>query len=104
MQAQIIFPKTECPKPAKKDPVYEAFKRRALQLIDKGRRRYGAKRIVEEIRYDTTLQHAPEYADGYKVNNNMTSLYAGGSWKSTLSMTGFSRRGARSMMILSNTK
>lgn len=76
MQAQIIFPKTERPKPAKKDPVYEAFKRRALQLIDKGRRRYGAKRIVEEIRYDTTLQHAPEYADGYKVNNNMTSLYA----------------------------
>lgn len=76
MQATIIFPDTAPARKTKADPVYQAFKRRALQLIEEGRRRYGAKRIIEEIRYDTDLKNNPEHADGFKINNNRTALYA----------------------------
>ena len=53
--------------------VYEAFRRAALALRDRGRRRYGAKAIYETMRYMMALQTE---GDEFKLNNDYTSRYA----------------------------
>lgn len=58
---------------AKYPQVYDLFRKLTLEAIRKGFKNYGAKGIVELIRWQTkgTVKE-----DGYKVNNNYTSLYA----------------------------
>jgi hypothetical protein len=57
--------------------IYEAFKLITFNLIEKGRTYYGAKGIIEVIRYNTIVS-----ANGYplenefKVNNNFAPDYA----------------------------
>jgi hypothetical protein len=60
---------------ARHPDVYEEFKKIACQLLDKRRKRYGAKAIVEVIRYHRAISGADE-TEPFKVNNNFTSRLA----------------------------
>lgn len=53
--------------------IYESFRRFALQVIGAGRRRFGAKAVMERIRWDTLISAKD---DGFKINNNYTADYA----------------------------
>jgi len=53
--------------------IFEHFKRFALQLRGRGFRHFGAKAIMERIRWEVALQTG---RDGFKINNNYTSRYA----------------------------
>ena len=56
----------------KRNPqVYQRFKQLALVLQAKGRKRVGAKLIMERIRWDTVVSGD----DSFKINNNYTSRY-----------------------------
>lgn len=50
--------------------IYEAFERFALMVIQK-RRRYGAKAIMERVRWHTMESGG----DDFKINNNYTAYY-----------------------------
>lgn len=52
--------------------IYEAFRRFALQAIGYGRKYYGAKSIMERVRWNTM----EEGNDDFKINNNYTAYYA----------------------------
>ena len=52
--------------------VYEAFKKYAFQLINRGYKRIGAKQIFEVIRWHSMVSGN----DKYKCNNNYTADYA----------------------------
>lgn len=54
--------------------VYETFRRAAHELVARGRRRFGAKHIAEEIRWMTALG-APQRERPFKINNNYVSRY-----------------------------
>lgn len=54
--------------------VYELFKRFAMQARNAGRRRFGAKAIMERVRWYAEIE--THGGDGFKVNNNFTSRYA----------------------------
>ncbi len=54
--------------------VYREFVARALKLRRAGWKHYGAKAIVEVIRYDHNVK--TESRDPFKVNNNFTCLLA----------------------------
>jgi len=61
--------------------IYLEFKKIALNLIAKGRTHYGAKGIVEVIRYNriTASQgydQDPENSTDFKINNNYAPDYA----------------------------
>lgn len=51
--------------------IYERFKDLAFIAAAKGRKRIGAKLIMERLRWDTMI----EGKDDYKINNNYTSRY-----------------------------
>lgn len=51
--------------------VYAEFEQTALTLIDIGRKHYGAKGIMENIRFNTLIKDGSEF----KINNSFTSLY-----------------------------
>jgi len=53
--------------------VYKEFERRALLLINKGRRHFGAKAIFEAMRFDWAATTTDEE---FKLNNNYTAYYA----------------------------
>jgi len=53
--------------------IYREFKRRAYQLWDAGRRHYGAKGIMEAVRFHTALSGAD--IEPFKINNNYISRY-----------------------------
>lgn len=53
--------------------IVDAFCRRAMDLRVSGREHYGAKRIVEELRYDTALT---ERSGAWKINNSFVSRLA----------------------------
>jgi hypothetical protein len=53
--------------------VWLAFEEAALRLIDKGVHHYGAKAIMEYIRYHTALTTGDDF---FKVNNSFTAGYA----------------------------
>ena len=57
--------------------IYREFKRITLQLIDHGREYYGAKSIIEIIRFNTIIG-AQGYNSGteFKINNNYAPDYA----------------------------
>lgn len=52
--------------------VWEMFKKFALELIERGYERIGAKMIFERIRWETTVAGN----DQFKINNNYTPYYA----------------------------
>lgn len=53
--------------------VWLAFEEAAVRLIDRGVTHYGAKAIMEYIRYHTALTTGDAF---WKVNNNFTAGYA----------------------------
>ncbi len=53
--------------------VYLLFRKYAYELYSKGIRRYGAKAIVERIRYQEAMDTG---RDGFKINNNIVSYLA----------------------------
>lgn len=58
----------------KKNPqVYEMFRRFTYQAIDAGRKDFGAKCVVERIRWSSMVETT---GDTFKINNNFTSFYA----------------------------
>lgn len=52
--------------------IYEMFKKITFEAMKKGFKNYGAKGIVELIRWRTKGEVK---SDGYKINNNYTSYY-----------------------------
>ena len=57
----------------KRNPhIWAKFKELAFREIKKGRKRYGAKKIGEDMRADTKVRGD----DGLKVNNSYISFYA----------------------------
>ena len=52
--------------------VYDLFKKFARELLTKGLRHYGAKAIMERIRWHIEVETA---CDDFKINNNYTSCY-----------------------------
>lgn len=55
--------------------VYTEFKRMAQQLLARGIKHYGAKAIMEVIRYHRTVSMEGQ-GEPFKVNNNYTSRIA----------------------------
>lgn len=53
--------------------VWRAFERMALDLIHVGIQRYGAKAIMEVIRFHQAIQTKDPH---FRINNNLTSYYA----------------------------
>lgn len=51
--------------------VYEGFVRYAKELKASGREHYGAKGIMEKLRYETAIQGGDEF----KINNSYSSCY-----------------------------
>lgn len=54
--------------------VYEAFKHRANQLWEKGRKRYSANGICHILRFHSIIDGRPQ--DERKINNNFSSFYS----------------------------
>jgi len=52
--------------------IWELYKAIAIDLIQRGMRKLGSKRIVEEIRW----HHSVRTNEPYKVSNNFTAMYA----------------------------
>jgi hypothetical protein len=52
--------------------VWREFEILALELIDSGRKRYGAKAILEVVRFNKTVKTKSEFS----VNNNYSAYYA----------------------------
>jgi len=52
------------------------FIRASCGLKSAGWKQYGAKRIIEGIRWNVHLQNGPKTDDEFKVNNNMVSRLA----------------------------
>lgn len=57
---------------AENPKIYEAFRRLAFQLVDRGYNRIGARQILEVIRWETMVSGN----DQYKINNNYSADYA----------------------------
>jgi hypothetical protein len=53
--------------------IYAAFKRAAFKVRRTGRTHFGAKCIMEYVRFQTAVSGA--HLDGFKINNNFTSRY-----------------------------
>lgn len=53
--------------------VYIEFEKRALQLINAGRRHFGAKAIFEAMRFEWAATTTDEE---FRLNNNYTAFYA----------------------------
>jgi len=54
--------------------IFAEFCARSHALKKSGRKRYGAKSIMETIRFDTYLREKPDYE--FKINNNYTAYLA----------------------------
>lgn len=54
--------------------VYKLFEKFALQLINNGHEKLGAKMIIERIRWEMSTQSKD--AAGFKINNNYTCYYS----------------------------
>lgn len=52
--------------------VYQLFKRFAYEALMTGHRHFGAKAIMERVRWETIINTT---GDQFKVNNNYTSRY-----------------------------
>lgn len=52
--------------------IYEAFKKFTFYLLGKGRKHYGARGIIELVRFNSMVTGN----DGFKINNNYGAHYA----------------------------
>jgi len=52
--------------------IWIAFEKLAIDLIDRGLKRYGAKAIMEVVRYHESIQRRGEF----DINNNYSSYYS----------------------------
>ncbi len=55
--------------------VWTLFEQKALNLIKSGKKRWGAKAIMEVIRYERAEKEGGQF-DDYAVNNNYPAYYA----------------------------
>lgn len=55
--------------------VWQMFEEKALNLINSGKKRWGAKAIFEVIRYERAEKEGGQFED-YAVNNNYPAYYA----------------------------
>lgn len=53
--------------------IYEVFEKFTLQVIDTGRKYFGAKAIMERVRFYSLIEAKN---DVFKVNNNQVAFYA----------------------------
>lgn len=51
--------------------VWNEFEKITLELLSKGRKHYGAKAIMEVIRFNRVISSGPDF----KINNNFTAYY-----------------------------
>ena len=77
---------------AKNPQVFELFKKFSRQVRDAGHKHFGAKAIMERIRWEAALQ--TNDPDGFKVNNNFTSRYVRLLEKECPEFQGFFRKRA----------
>ena len=54
--------------------VYREFRRLCFALYERGHKRFGAKLIVEQMRWNWMMRTTD--ASGFKLNNNNTAYYA----------------------------
>lgn len=54
--------------------VWSLFKRFTFNRIERGFKNFGAKAVMERIRWETAEAQTPE--DHFKISNNLTSFYA----------------------------
>ncbi len=54
--------------------VYRELRALALELLDRGRRRYGMKGLFEIVRWRRALRVSDD--DGFKLNNNFTAFFS----------------------------
>lgn len=52
--------------------IFEAFRDKTLEIIRQGRKYYGAKGIIEVLRWERAVSGD----DGFKINNNYAPYYA----------------------------
>ena len=57
----------------KNPKIYELFKRFAYEALMSGHHHFGAKAIMERVRWEVSVSTA---GDPFKINNNYTSRYA----------------------------
>jgi hypothetical protein len=55
--------------------VWEMFLRFARDAHQRGRKRFGAKMIMERIRWYFTIESHPDSKEPFKLNNNYTARY-----------------------------
>lgn len=53
--------------------VWEMFERFALATVSRGKHHYGAKAIMERVRWEMDFQ---TFGDSFKINNNHIAFYA----------------------------
>jgi len=59
----------------KNPQVYLLFEKFAMQLVNVGHKKLGAKMIMERIRWEITTGGVKD-KDGFKINNNYTAYYS----------------------------
>ncbi len=70
--------------------IWEAFQRKTFEAIRRGFGHYGARAIIELIRWETGV--AADGEDGFKVNNNWPPYYGRMFERTYPEHTGFFRR------------
>ena len=58
---------------ARNPQVFELFRKFSEQVRETGHKHFGAKAIMERIRWEVAIKTSE--SDGFKVNNNFTSRY-----------------------------
>lgn len=66
--------------------VYDALRRLALNLVERGHEHYGIKALCEVVRYEHVMATDDP---AFKINNNYTALYARLLMKSEDRLSGF---------------
>ena len=67
--------------------VYRELRTLALELLARGRRRYGMKGLFEIVRWRRALRIDAD--DGFKLNNNFTAFYARMAMHNEPTLAGF---------------
>lgn len=88
IQTALFQEETKFEKYDRENPhLYEAFIKYSLELKRLGRRYYGAKKIAEDLRHNTTLSGNDEF----KINNTYVSYFARKAMNEYTELEGFFR-------------
>lgn len=86
--------------------VFHAFEKAALLMRRSGRRHYGAKAIMEKVRYDHDMENPDQ--EGFKINNNVTAYYARKAEERNPELKGFFEyrtiKGLKSVQIVTTSR